>query len=307
MLRLVKVTVPVAAVLLALGLVGVSGASSAATSNSRVPSHSATGFWLAAAPGESFKEMVVIAATGGQAQGIGPTIAAMLSRVKRGEPVTIPSGSSGSVVNVPATAAVLKAALQAEQAVAGSRSLSQRELPVSPSADPGSWPIFGYGCNPGTHGYFSWCIDKINRRFEIVAEKCNPDCEVKDRIDITSFTVDPTSTGTTRVRYQALYSPDNGDFIDVHFEWWTLCYRSFTECGHKNTPNFNPNGPGSFNPSPIPNRDLHGDYVTFAAILWGYLTKTGQWVGWPASSDGGKPARTAKAECADRPDDNCYF
>ena len=302
-----RFTISLAALTVIGSMVLVTTGSSASAKPNVEHSDTASGkFYMAGVTGEPFTKMVASAASSKEGPRVVSVIAEMLRRVELGKRVTIPDESHGSMAKVPATASLLKSALAAARASSRRPGSARRGRTAVPATDPSSWPIYGVGCHAGTHGYFSWCIDKYGRRFGLLGEKCQGStCTVTDLIDITSFTVNPASNGTTVVNYNTLYSPDGGNFFDVHWQWWVLCYSSFVICGNMNALSFSWSGPGSFNPHPEPARDLHGDYVTFAFILWGEYLPTSQWIGSP--NDGPTPARTAKAQCAAAPDNNCYF
>jgi hypothetical protein len=172
--------------------------------------------------------------------------------------------------------------------VAVSAALSAAAMPA---VEPKDFPPNGFGCNMASDYYASWCGKYIVR-----GEYCDPEgCTIKDQIT-TKITVDP-GVETSRVVYQSLYSPDNFDFTQIHFEWWTLCHNSAEVCGTANAPSFTGNASGKF--SPTSSVSLYGDRLAHAFELWAFFEPTGQWVG--------NPGRTGTAACAEEPDRACVY
>ena len=262
--------------LLGLILVAATGSGASASTNSSLPKPQTLGFWAVAAPGQSFTAVVQEAAASPRHQPVIATIDAMLPRIAQGYAVYVPEGMNQSVVSVAATSAELHAALSAA---------------TIPSTGPKDFPPNGFGCNEASDHYASWC-----GKYKLNGEYCDPDgCIIKDRIT-TRITVDP-GVQRSRVFYKSLYSPDNYDFTQIHFEWWTLCYSSAEVCGAGNTRQFSGNSHGTF--LATSRGYLYGERVAHAFDLWAFFEPTEQWV--PS------PGRTGTATCAEKPDTACVY
>jgi hypothetical protein len=120
-------------------------------------------------------------------------------------------------------------------------------------------------------------------------------CTIKDQIT-TRITVDP-GVQRSRVFDQSIYSPNNFDFTQIHFEWWALCHQSAEVCGTDNAPSFPGTSHGTF--LAISSVFLYGDRLAHAFELWGFFEPTGKWVG--------NPGRTGTATCAEKPDRTCVY
>jgi hypothetical protein len=266
--------------LLGLILVAIAGSGASASTNSSLSTTRTPGFWVVAAPGQSFTAMVRDAAASPRHQPVIATLDAMLARTAQGHAVYVPEGTGQSIASVAATSAQLRAALAAA-------------LPAAaiPAAEPKDFPPNGFGCNMASDYYASWC-----GKYVVRGEYCDPEgCTINDQIT-TKITVDP-GVELSRVVYQSLYSPDNLDFTQIHFEWWTLCHNSAEICGTANTRSFPGNASGKF--SPTSSVSLYGDRLAHAFELWAFFEPTGQWVG--------NPGRTGTAACAEEPDRACVY
>jgi hypothetical protein len=262
--------------LLGLTLVTAAGSGASASTNSSLSTPQTPGFWSLAASGQSFTAMVQNAAASPRHQPVIATIDAMLARTAQGRAVYLPEGTSSSIGRVTATSAELRAALSAA---------------AMPATEPKDFPPNGFGCNMAAEHYASWCGKYILR-----GEYCDADgCTIKDEIT-TRITVDP-GVQRTRVFYQSIYSPNNLDFTQIHFEWWALCYHSAEVCGTDNAPSFPGNSHGTF--LAITSVSLYGDRLAHAFELWAFFEPTGKWVG--------NPGRTGTATCAEKPDRTCVY
>jgi hypothetical protein len=266
--------------LLGLILVTVAGSGASARTNTWLSTPPTLGFWVVAAPGQSFTAMVRDAAASPRHQPVIATIDAMLARTAQGYAVYVPEGTGQSITSVAATSAELRAALSAALPAA-----------AMPSTEPKDFLPNGFGCNMTSKHYASWCGKYILR-----GEYCDPDgCTIEDQIT-TKITVDP-GVQISRVVYKSLYSPNHHHFIQIHFEWWTLCYHSAEICGTANTPSFAGTSHGRF--LTTSSVDLYGDRLAHAFELWAFFEPTGKWVG--------NPGRTGTATCAEKPDRACVY
>jgi hypothetical protein len=200
--------------LLGLILVAATGSGASARTNTPLSTPSALGFWVVAAPGQSFTAMARDAVASPGRQPVIATLDAMLARTAQGHAVYVPEGTGQSITSVAATSAQLRAALSAALPAA-----------AMPAAEPEDFPPNGFGCNMASDHYASWCGKYILRGVYCDAEGCTTEDEITVKI-----TVDPGVT-TSRVVYKSLYSPDHNHFTEIHFEWWTLCYHSTEVCG----------------------------------------------------------------------------
>lgn len=264
-----------------LGLILVAGAGSGASaSTSSSPSAQTPGFWMLAAPGQSFAAMVRDAAASPRHQPVAATLDAMLARTAQGHAVYVPGGPGPSITSVAATSAELRAALSAALSAA-----------ATPSIEPKDFLPNGFGCNEASDHYASWCGKYILR-----GEYCDAEgCTIEDQIT-TKITVDPGAE-SSRVVYKSLYVPNHFDFTQIHFEWWTLCFHSAEVCGTGDTRSFAGNSSGPF--FPTSSVILYGDRLAHAFALWAFFEPTGQWY----ASRG----RTGTATCAEAPDRACVY
>jgi hypothetical protein len=262
--------------LLGLILVAAAGSGASASTNSSFPTTRTPGFWVVAAPGQSFTAMVRDAAASPAHQPVIATLHAMLARTAQGYAVYLPEGAGQSSASMVATSAQLRAALSAA---------------AIPGTEPKDFLPNGFGCNMAADHYASWCGKYIVR-----GVYCDADgCTIEDQVTV-KITVTP-GVKTSRVSYQSLYSPNHFNFIKIHFEWWTLCYHSAEVCGTGNTPSFPGISHGPFFPSS--RVELYGDRLAHAFELWAFFEPTGKWVG--------NPGRTGTATCAEAPDRACVY
>jgi len=266
---------------LLLGLILVAGAGSGASASTDSSSSTQTlGFWIVAAPGQSFAAMVRDAAASPRHQPVAATLDAMLARTAQGHTVYVPGGTGPSITSAAATSAELRAALSAALSAA-----------AMPSTEPKDFLPNGFGCNEASDHYASWCGKYILR-----GEYCDAEgCTIEDQIT-TKITVDPGAE-SSRVVYKSLYLPNNLDFTQIHFEWWTLCFHSAEVCGTGDTRSFAGNSSGPF--FPTSSVILYGDRLAHAFALWAFFEPTGQWY----ASRG----RTGSATCAEAPDRACVY
>jgi hypothetical protein len=219
----------------------------------------------------------------------------MAQRVSAGATVTIPQGTQGGVVSVPATPSELRAALTAARSAAPLPTLSS-----SPAAsNPAGFPERGYGCHPlvrgGTTYQAAWC----GLHLKLNGEYCDPNgCTITDKLD-TRLTTNPGTNGSM-VSWSSTYSYQSGNpqFSSIHVEWFVLCYAGESECGSGNSPDFYGNSTGKFYPKQDSGINLHGDKITHAYSLWAYFKPWGY-----AISDS---AKTGTATC-DKTDNECLY
>lgn len=257
-------------------------------SASTVNNHQQTGnpsFGVLLTPGQSFTAVVRNAAASPRKQPVAATIEAMLERVAQGRRVYVPEGTRYSIVNVPATRFVLRAALRAAMSAA-----RLRRTPQVLKA-PKDWPINGVGCHPTPDHYTAWC-----GKYIIEGGVCDPSgCPVTDKV--TAKTTDNPGVKTSLVSYNSLYSPDNFNFTQIHFEWFTLCYAGLNTCGSGNTNSFPGTSHGTFKPTS--NAYLYDSHMAHAFELWGFFEPLQEWVG--------DPGRTGTALCGPKSNPGCYY
>jgi hypothetical protein len=134
--------------LLGLILVAVAGSGASASTNSSPSTPQALGFWVVAAPGQSFTAMVRDGAASPGHQPVIATIDAMLARTAQGHAVYVPEGTGQSSASVAATSVQLRAALSAA---------------AIPATEPKDFLPNGFGCNMAADHYASWCGKYILR------------------------------------------------------------------------------------------------------------------------------------------------
>ena len=144
--------------------------------------------------------------------------------------------------------------------------------------DPNGFPINGYSC----YGNSTWC----GMAYVVNVNLCLPDgWAITDTIRAT-VTVNPGAK-TSMFSWTATYLPNDGNFANVHFEAWALCYGN-SNCNHDNSPNlFPPPTNRYWYLSSIP--AMNGDYLAHGIRLWAYCTPCGSW----ARADG----KTGTAAC----------
>jgi hypothetical protein len=252
--------------------------SAAAPARSAAPG--ASGFWAVTVPGESFTDSAVQAA-GAPGSHVAATIRGMIRAVEAGKTVLVPEGTGQGVHLVPASVSGLQAAHAAvglassRPGTGGAGELSRLSRAVDPT-DPHTFPILGNGCHPvtwrGTRYWASWC----KMPFQIDGEFCDVNgCTITDVLK-TRLLVDP-GTRTSRVSRTSTYRYQAGHrrFIEIHIEWWTLCFKNELECGTNNTAKFLGNSSSTFTVSST--RDLHNSRIRHGFTLWAFFTPIGMW------------------------------
>jgi hypothetical protein len=147
---------------------------------------------------------------------------------------------------------------------AGNRSIQRPAVPAIPP--PNEFSRRGGTCNDNR----SWC----NLKLELAAEYCNPEgCQQTDRVT-ARLTVNP-GVKRSMVSFTSIYAPDDHSFIEIHFEWWVLCFNVERECGTSNTRSFDGSGSGKFYPDST--IDLYDSRITHGFTLWAYFTRNGSW------------------------------
>lgn len=234
-----------------------------------------------ARPDESFTQAAAQEAKSHPSQ-TAAMIREMLRKEEAGSPVFIPEGTDGRVVNERASQAELMQALAATMSRAGGVAAP----PATPGVSAGlsesvaaGFPERGEACGSNR----AWCQLKL----AIAADYCNPDCELEDEIT-ARLTVNPGANEVSKVSWTSIYSPNSGDFQNVHFEWYTMVYSWLDQCGTANTPDINANGSGLFYPTC--SQTTYGYLLTHGFRLWGYLIPSGEWID--------DQARTGSARCA---------
>jgi hypothetical protein len=221
-------------------------------------------FWIVITSGESFMDAVQQAARAPDGGQVVTTLKEMVRRAEAGHTVYVPRVGRHGVVNVTATVSQLQATLAAVH------SLSPESLV------PQKFDVEGDGCNPYIYNRVSYFASWCDMNYNIESEICNPEgCTDINQINAT-LKVDPGSTGGSRVSYTSQYYHEGPSyFTDIHFEWWTLCYRNALTCGSDNTKNFSGAGNGTFttNSGSI---NLHNDQITIAVAYLALFTPNGQ-------------------------------
>jgi hypothetical protein len=233
---------------------------------SQTATTSQASFWYTISSGESFTQAAHQAAQNSSA--VVPAIERMVQQVKSGKTVTVPEGTRNGVTDVHATESSLQAALNSARSVPAHTANTTAQAATAPQ----DFEVMGFGCNPLSNGDASWC----EMPFELDGGFCDGDtCENTDRIT-GRLTVDPANK-TSRASYNLTYVHQaTTRFTNIHFQWWTLCYRGLEECGTANTRNLNGNSHGTFNPTS--NVKLsRGSKVTHAFSLWARFTPTARY------------------------------
>ena len=98
---------------------------------------------------------------------------------------------------------------------------------------------------------------------------------------------------TSTYRYQA----GHRRFIEIHIEWWTLCFKNEVECGTGNTAKFLGNSSGTFTVSST--RDLHNSRIRHGFTLWAFFVPDGMWASSSAKTWKGicKPKSSGSNQC----------
>jgi hypothetical protein len=215
-------------------------------------------------PGETFAQGVQSAAR----KSPGPvtaTLRAMLRSEKAGRGVYVPEGRNGTVANIKASRAELAEALAAAQDTAAVTAIPRTA--VSPDTAPNDFPVRGNACGDNR----AWC----NLVLQIAADYCNGDtCTLEDELT-ARLTVNPSVSGTNRVNWNVLYSPDHGDFSGYHYEWYLLKFASETECGTGNTNSYSTSTSSYFDTNC--NTMLYDSRNTTAVTYWAYLAPAAQY------------------------------
>jgi hypothetical protein len=150
---------------------------------------------------------------------------------------------------------------------------------------PSQWPIRGVGCHPTPDHYTAWC-----GKYIIAGEFCDPNgCTIKDKV--TATITDNPGVKTSLVSYNSLYSPDNFDFTQIHFEWFTLCYAGLNICGSGNTNSFPGTSHGTFKPTS--NVHLYDSHMAHGLVFWGFFEPLQKWQGDPPTTPAGQAPLSA--------------
>jgi hypothetical protein len=251
------------------------GASAGIASTATADPDQTGGFWWSLGSGESFANSIGLEVS--QNPAIEPQVEAtleqMLTNLKLGLPVTVPTASTPDV-----SLTDVEDALASVEATAASRQ------------PPSAYPERGSASN----GYLSWNMP--SGTFLLEGGYCDSNgCPTTDKIS-ASVVTDPGAV-TSRFNSNVVYFPDHGHFRNVHFETYVLCYKNLQQCGDENQSN-NANGSQTWYLSS--NVNLQGDKITHAFTLWGQFTPTGS--GYSYSR-----ARTGTGTCKTGNDFACTY
>jgi hypothetical protein len=95
--------------------------------------------------------------------------------------------------------------------------------PVRSASDlPGDWSVSGNGCFPSSSGYTTWCA--LQLAILVITNGV-----VTDRVGVRLL-VNPGAS-VSKVSYTATYSPDAGNFSQLHIITYPLCYIQRENCG----------------------------------------------------------------------------
>jgi hypothetical protein len=245
---------------------------SALASSPGAKTHS-SGFWVTMTPGSTFAQAVSAAAQKSPGQ-VTAGLKRMLQREEAGQAIYIPETKNGILVNVKASRADLTGALAAIKktaattaAVAGTAQTAVPAAGPAVSGAPSTWPVRGEACGSNR----AWC-DLV---YVLDLDECDPSCTLEDQLT-ARLTVNPSASGTNRVNWNVLYSPDNGDFDGYHFEWYFLKYAAETECGTGNTGSWSTSNSGYFDTTC--NVVLWDSRNTTAVVFWGHIAASDGWV-----------------------------
>jgi hypothetical protein len=187
-----------------------------------------------------------------------------------------------------ATRSDLVNALKAATLSAANKSRTLSAQGENPDTAPQDYPQRGEPCPNGR----AWC-DLV---LEVAVDNCNDQCVLKDEVK-SRLTTNPGANKVSLVSQTSLYSPDNGDIAGYHFQWWTLLWASYKQCGFGNTNSTNVSSSYQFNPTC--SGTSYDSRLTHAFTLWAEVIPTGGWVD--------DSARTGTALCAEAPDAYCDY
>ena len=154
---------------------------------------------------------------------------------------------------------MLRAAIAAARSLNLGRAAGNAVPELGP---PQGFPVAGSGCNPYIYNHIDYFASWCDMVAYIEVEDCDPGCQILDRVS-TKSTANPGSEGSL-VNFTLTYFPDSHDFTDIHFEWWTLCYRNAQTCDTGKSENYSGSVSSSFRMS-SPN--LHNDMITLAFAI----------------------------------------
>ena len=224
--------------------------------------------WLAITPSTTFDQAVLASVTGQDRAEILRTLGQMRSQAAAGKLATLPGRSA------PTTAQGVVADLTA---LIGTLSAA--------SADSGeaNYPVRGY---PGS-GALYW----TGMPLEIDGVYCEGVCITEDKLRANSVTTNPGAK-TSKASMTLLYSPNNGDFTNIHTWFIALCYGD-TRCGSSSV-----NGTGSKTWYASSEPAMYGSFLGHAYQLYAYFK--------PLLADTQDNARTGNALC-DLNDNTCRY
>lgn len=276
-----NVVVLSAALALLAGVAAATPASAQANASGNARSRC---FWLVMTPGESFTQAASQAArtSGGQ---VAPTLREMTLRLEAGNGVYIPEGTGSGITLIRASAADLA---QAQAAVAQVRTNGEYGSSASPALTPEEYPVRGAACDNN----YAWC----NLVLQVAADYCEETCTLEDEIT-ARLKVNPGANEVSTVSFTSIYSPNNGDFEDIHFDWYTMVFAGQGVCGSDSTETYSPNGSAEF--FALCNTQSYNSRLSHAFTLWAYLIPTASYV----------PDHAKTGICIGRaaPDANCVY
>lgn len=277
-----KIIAFISALTLTAGLVAMAPASAHAAlgGESKTP-----GFWIVITSGETFAQAVSQVPRNSRVQAQS-TIRWMLRSAEAGHRIIIPEGTPNSVVSVSASRSGLAAALATTEHKRPAAKYSAHDR--SPAVSPSAFPVRGAACGNNR----AWC----NLTLEVAGAFCGPSgCTQTDKIT-ARLTNNPGATGSM-TSWTSIYSPYDGNFTGVHFEWFTMMWESQTLCESGNTTSGTGNGSGKF--FPACSGTLYHSRITHGFTLWADFLPTAQ--------EFGDSAKTGTAYCASAPDTYCTY